>query len=51
MSNPAPRDPREREHARLDREDAKIDRCPRCGAWRYAKTCTGACPVLHVVAQ
>ena len=35
---------------RLAREDQKIDRCPRCGAWRYALVCTGACPVLFAIA-
>lgn len=35
--------------ARLAREDRRIDRCRRCGAWRYDRVCTGACPVLHVV--
>lgn len=35
--------------ARLNREDAKINRCPRCGAWRYQTVCTGACPVLALV--
>jgi hypothetical protein len=49
MNPKPPRDYAGERDARLTREDRKISRCPRCGAWRYALVCTGACPVLGLV--
>lgn len=28
---------------RLALEDRRLDRCPRCGAWRYARACSTPC--------